>query len=435
MDINTEHTSANHHISYFVAEHKSGLKIIYYPIKCSQTWANLKVGFGSIDNRFSADGRVFSLPDGTAHFLEHKMFDRADGKDLGAILAANGADANAYTSESETVYMFSCTEKFEDSLEIFLGSVTTPFFTKETVQKEMPIISEEIDMYRDIPDSRLLSRLLRSLYRTHPARNNVEGNKKSIKAVTPEILYTSANYFYTPSNMALCVAGKSDFKKISDICDRVFGTGQAHRGVCKRLPIEEQPTVFRRSVTLYDNISCPKIAIGIKISDIPQDAGERFRMRIYLRMITRILFGQTSVFSLSLCSRRIAVSPPCTDVVTEKDIAYIQLSADCRDPKAFSSEFFSYVDKTLESGIQEVEVEGGRRAMYGAFLSDSDSSEAMSDILLSYAFEGVDPTETVEYMLGITPEKLSEVLKSIYTKDKISVVTMLPKKQDERKTK
>lgn len=435
MDINTEHTSANHHISYFGAEHKSGLKIIYYPIGCSQTWANLKVGFGSIDNRFSADGRVFSLPDGTAHFLEHKMFDRADGKDLGAILAANGADANAYTSESETVYMFSCTEKFEDSLEIFLGSVTTPFFTKETVQKEMPIISEEIDMYRDIPDSRLLSRLLRSLYRTHPARNNVEGNKKSIKAVTPEILYTSANYFYTPSNMALCIAGKSDIKKISDICDRVFGTEHAHRGVCKRLLIEEQPTVFRRSVTLYDNISCPKIAIGIKISDIPQDAGERFRMRICLRMITRILFGQSSVFSLSLCSRRIAVSPPCTDVVTEKDIAYIQLSADCRDPKAFSSEFFSYVDKTLESGIPEIEVEGCRRAMYGAFLSDSDSSEAMSDILLSYAFEGVDPTETVEYMLGITPEKLSGVLKSIYAKDKISVVTMLPKKQDERKTK
>ncbi len=435
MDINTKHTPENHHITYFGTEHKSGLKIIYYPIGCSQTWANLRVGFGSIDNRFSADGRVISLPDGTAHFLEHKMFDRPDGTDLGAVLAANGADANAYTSESETVYMFSCTESFEDSLEIFLKAVVSPCFTDETIRKEIPIISEEIDMYRDIPDSRLLSRLLRSLYRTHPARNNIEGNKKSIKAVTPEILYTSAKYFYTPSNMALCVAGRSDIGRISDICDRVFGTGWAHEGICKRLPTEEPPTVFRRSALLYDNISCPKIAIGIKISDIPQDAGERFRMRICLRMITRILFGQTSVFSLSLCSRRIVVSPPCTDVVTEKDIAYIQLSADCRDPEAFSSEFFSYVEKTLESGIPEIEVEGCRRAMYGAFLSDSDSSEAMSDILLSYAFEGVDPTETVKFMLGVTPEKLTGVLRSIYAKEKISVVTMLPKKQDERKTK
>ena len=235
--------------------------------------------------------------------------------------------------------------------------------------------------------------------------------------------------------MALCVAGRSSIEKISDICDRVFGNQRAHENVCKKLQAKEQPTVFRKSALLYDNINCPKIAVGIKITDIPQDAGERFRMRVCLRMIARILFGQTSDFSLSLCSRRIAVSPPCTDVVTEKDIAYIQLSADCRDPAAFSSEFFYYMEKTLESGIPEIEVEGCRRAMYGAFLSDSDSSEAMSDILLSYAFEGVDPTETVEYMLAVTPEKLTELLGSIYAKDKISVVTMLPKRQDERKTK
>ena len=119
---------------YYYLQHKSGLDVYVVPKKMSTSYAIFGTKFGSIDNRFALDGKEIVLPDGIAHFLEHKMFEQEDGTDAFLRFAKTGANANAYTTFERTCYLFSATSKFYESLEILLDFVSHPFFTDATVQ-------------------------------------------------------------------------------------------------------------------------------------------------------------------------------------------------------------------------------------------------------------------------------------------------------------
>ncbi len=416
------------HAAYYRITHDSGLKIIYYPIDRSQTFVNLKVGFGSSDNRFVKDGETVLLPDGCAHFLEHKMFDCPNGADGSALLAALGADSNAYTAETETVYMFSCADNFDKSLKILLEFVNTPHFTEKSLKKEIPIISEEIAMYRDLPDNKLLYALLRAMYRKSPVRRDVAGSKSSIRKITPEILYSCTDAFYVPSNMALCVAGKSSPEEIIGVCDCVLGRKYAEPA--ERIPEDEPDGVFKKSVTVYDNVNLPKCAVGIKIGGVPDDPKSRANNRALLRMLCSIMFGRSSDFAESLYSDGVIASPLSADTMYQKGFAYLQIAADCRNPNEFSEKVLEYVDKIRRDGIDGADFERCKRALYGAWIADSDSSEAMSDILLPYAFEGIDPFENIEYMLGADRDDINRFASEILSKKRISVAALLPNSEE-----
>ena len=137
---------------YFEVDHKSGLKIFIMPKEnYSSSYAVFGTKYGSIDTKFkrSDSDEWITVPEGIAHFLEHKLFENED-LDAFARYAKTGASANAYTSFDKTCYLFQCSGNFEASLEILLDFVTHPYFTKETVEKEQGIIGQEITMYYDV---------------------------------------------------------------------------------------------------------------------------------------------------------------------------------------------------------------------------------------------------------------------------------------------
>ena len=152
---------------YYMFKHKTGLDVYVFPKKMTTSYALFATRYGAVDNRFklSDDKDFTSVPDGIAHFLEHKMFECEGGVDAFELYAKTGANANAYTSNTMTAYLFSCTEKFYESLEILLNFVTHPYFTEETVRKEQGIIGQEIRMYDDHPGARLEKGLLNALYK------------------------------------------------------------------------------------------------------------------------------------------------------------------------------------------------------------------------------------------------------------------------------
>ena len=152
------------HISF---KHKSGLEVFVFPKKMTTSYAIFATRYGAIDNKFKLEGedKFTEVPDGIAHFLEHKLFECEGGIDAFELFAKTGASANAYTSNTMTGYLFSCTEKFYESLEILLDFVTHPYFTEKTVQKEQGIIAQEIKMYEDNPGARLHKELMKALYK------------------------------------------------------------------------------------------------------------------------------------------------------------------------------------------------------------------------------------------------------------------------------
>ena len=171
----------------------------------SRKLAYFVTDFGSIHTDFILDGETVRVPAGIAHFLEHKMFELPD-RDVSAQFAAMGANVNAFTSYDMTAYYFSCTENFRENLRLLLEFVSTPYFTEESVKREIGIIDQEIGMNADSPE-RVFENLMQAMYGRHPIRVPILGSRESIREITPQLLNQCHRAFYTPANMILCVVG------------------------------------------------------------------------------------------------------------------------------------------------------------------------------------------------------------------------------------
>lgn len=412
----------------FKAIHKSGMKIIVYPMKRSQSFVSLSVGLGGADEHFKYRGSDCELPRGCAHFLEHKMFECEGGVDGSTLLASMGADSNAYTTETETVYLFSCTEHFNECLEKFLEIFTHPCFTEGSVEREKSIIIEEIAMYRDQPDDKLFYSLLRALYKKHPVRYDIAGTKTSVRSITASTLELAAKAFYTPENMALSIAGPIDPREVMEICDKVLPCDASDMGQLI-LPIE-QDGVNRHRVTCRDDISTPKCTIGIKITDLSDDPRELARAQVIHRILATLLFGRSSKFAENLYTERIISTPLVVETILRRGFGYTRITADTPDPDAMIDAVDGYIKQILSCGIPTDLLSACKRAAYGAYIADSDSTEAMSDILLTNITGDISPTELMGAMLDLTADDLNALARKTFKKGRISIGVMLPKDKE-----
>ena len=77
---------------YYKAVHKSGLTVYVYPKKLSTAYVMFTTRYGSLEREFRTEGESFTtVPDGVAHFLEHKLFEEEDGGDAFERFAPLGA--------------------------------------------------------------------------------------------------------------------------------------------------------------------------------------------------------------------------------------------------------------------------------------------------------------------------------------------------------
>ena len=129
----------------YVEKLENGLTIMILPKNTTQKkYVMWGVNFGSIDNHFinPDNGQEIEIPDGVAHFLEHKMFEQPNGTNSLDTFSALGVDANAYTTNDYTTYLFECTDKFNEALEELMDYVQHPYYTDENVEKEKGIIAQ-----------------------------------------------------------------------------------------------------------------------------------------------------------------------------------------------------------------------------------------------------------------------------------------------------
>ena len=291
----TENRSINE--KFYTLHHASGLDIYVIPKKHSTAFAVFGTRYGSADRTFKLAGEddYLTVPDGVAHFLEHKMFENEDGTDAFALYAPFGGNANAFTSFTSTVYLFSCTEHFDENLRVLLSFVTSPHFTEETVRKEQGIIGEEIKMYIDNPSWRVYFNLLRALYVHHPVRVDIAGTVESIAQITPEILYRCYNTFYNLHNMALCICGDVTPEQVKAVADEVLKPAPEQE-ILRQYP-DEPDEVCRPRIEESLEVSRPLFNIGIKVTPAG-DAAERLRRAAATDILLDMMFGPSSEFYL-----------------------------------------------------------------------------------------------------------------------------------------
>ena len=250
----------------FIEKMKNGLTVMVFPRKNIQKkyiiWGTR---FGSIDNNFIApgDNEPTKVPDGIAHYLEHKLFEQENGKNSLDVLSSLGVDANAYTSNSMTAYLYECSDNFYEALDEFMNYVQNPYFTDENVEKERGIIGQEIMMYNDYPDWRLYMNAIKCMYSKNPIRIDVAGTKETIAEINKEKLYKIYNTFYRLDNMVLIVCG--DFKVeeiLQEIEKRITLT--RNNTEIKRIYEEEPEEISQKSVEEKMEISLPCFILGYK---------------------------------------------------------------------------------------------------------------------------------------------------------------------------
>ncbi|MCI8548753.1 MAG: insulinase family protein, partial [Bacilli bacterium] len=203
----------------YIEKLENGLTVMIIPKKGAQKkyiiWG---VNFGSVDNKFiiGESNEVTNIPDGIAHYLEHKMFEQRSGVNALDTLSSLGVDANAYTTNNYTAYLFECTDNFYPALDEFMDYVQNPYYTASNVEKERGIIEQEIAMYDDEPEWALYMNTLKLMYHNNPIRIDIAGTKESISKIDEKTLYTIYNNFYVPENMAIAICGDFEPDKILD---------------------------------------------------------------------------------------------------------------------------------------------------------------------------------------------------------------------------
>ena len=187
---------------------ENGLTIMIIPRKnIIKKYIIFGTNFGSLDNKFILSGETEKkeVPDGVAHFLEHKMFEQKSGKNSLDTLTALGVNANAFTSNDHTAYLFEATDNFYEALDELMDYVQNPYYTDENVEKEKGIIAQEIRMYDDYPEWQAYMNAMKCMYKEAPVKIDIAGTVESINKITKEDLYLCYNNFYNPANMAIVI--------------------------------------------------------------------------------------------------------------------------------------------------------------------------------------------------------------------------------------
>lgn len=405
--------------SYTVYTHESGLKVYISEKKFSTYYAVFGTRYGSFDNVFTVGGERYTVPEGIAHFLEHKMFESENGTDAFEEYAALGADANAYTSFDRTAYLFSCTENFYENLQTLINMVLTPHFTDENVQKEQGIIGQEIKMCRDRASSAVFYNLMKAFYKENPVRISIPGTIESISKITPELLYKCYDTFYTMNNMALCICGDVDPEKIIGIVDSMI-PGEYAQEVSSFAPAEDI-CVYTDRYTEKAEVARPIFKIGVKYSDTDLSDSE------VCDVLWDAVFGESEDFYSEVYEKGL-VSGYHNYYECSRAYSYFVLGGESDDPEKLYQLFEERVKRAAEQGISEESLEIAKRNLYSESLVSYECSENIAENMLDGFLGGYCCLEKAERYAKVSSEQVNELAKKLFSKERFAMSVIYPKK-------
>ena len=304
----------------YIEKLENGMDIIIIPkknaIKKYIIWGT---HFGSIDNHFIMPntGEEVYIPDGVAHFLEHKMFEQPNGTNSLDTLMALGIDANAYTTNNHTAYLFECTDNFYEGLDELMDYVQHPYFTEENVEKEKGIIGQEIGMYDDDPGWQLYMNAMDCMYKENPIKIDIAGTVESISKITPDVLYKCYNTFYNPANMTMVVCGDFEPEKLlEEIKKRLIK--KENQGEIKRIYAKEERGINQKEKEVSMELSNPLFLIGYK--DNVENKENFVKRHIAIEILLNMIIGKSSELYKRLYEENILLNEPSMNLAMNMHI-------------------------------------------------------------------------------------------------------------------
>ncbi len=399
----------------------SGLSIYVVPRPgWHRSTAALTVSYGGADRRFILDSETFDAPAGTAHYLEHKMFDMPGGS-VDGVFVRQGANANAYTAEAVTSYYFSCMGRFGDNLRTLLQFVSTPYFTAETVEKERGIIGQEIRMYEDDPAFAAYAGCLRLLFGDGPLGSYVTGTERSVAGVTAETLQACHRAFYVPANMVLCAAGDVDPEAVERIALEVLPQERAALPVRDYGP-DTGTTPVEMRVQGTADVPAPLFCAGVKLGPAPTGP-EALRERLTAELALRCLAGESAPAYLDLYEKGLLNGAFQYELSYAAGLGYVTLEGESRDPEAVAAALLAAAEKGPDPALFQRQ----KKALYGGFLRLPDDLEELCGCLTEGRFGGFDPLDTPRALASVSCADAAAWAREHLTPGRFAVSTIRPK--------
>ena len=409
--------------------HKSGLTVYFMKkSKSVKKAAMISAKFGSINYSFTApDGRVVTVPNGTAHFLEHKLFEGKNGNAFD-FYSKTGAKANAYTSNDKTAYYFVCSDRFEENFEVLLSFVRNPYLTEENVEKEKGIIAQEIRMYEDEPGWQGYFTMVQGLYQEHPIRRDIAGTVEDIYSLTPDILMDCYNTFYHPGNMVLSVVGDVDKDAVMAMIDRYFDQ-PSDRKIDKAVISEPDPA-GEKYVECSMLVSRPIFHLGFKDNDIDVCGFELAKKEMEVDILLEYLFGKSSDFYLELYEEGLINGEFDCWYDLSDYFSFCVVSGESDKPKVVADRAYSRIKDVIRNGIDEEQFKGIRNGLYGALIKDSEDAYRVANRLVGNALNGTETFDAVEALRAITVEDLTARLTAMFAEERSCLSVINPIKEE-----
>lgn len=389
----------------------NGLRVYYLPKPdFNKTYGIFTTNFGSLDTRFVPRGssELKTFPEGIAHFLEHKLFEKEDG-DAMNFFGALGANANAFTSFTRTSYLFSTMDNVVPNVELLLDFVQEPYFTQDSVEKEQGIITQEIQMYQDDADFRLFFGLLQNLYPKSPLAADIAGTPKSIRQITAEDLYDNYRTFYHPANMTLFLTGPFEVSELAALVAKNQGDKRFEPiEQIKRAPFEAERPI--PSSKLAFDVTIPKLGLGFRGYDrLSSDPLLRFEYKLAIQIMLTMILGSTSQRYESLYNQGLIDDSFGFDFEVTPQYHFASMTSDTIYPiklaKILRDTLKSY---KIESDFNLEQLTRVKKELLGDYYKSLNSLEVIANQFSSNLFDGVTFFDFPMLLANLTIEKIEQ---------------------------
>ena len=401
----------------------SGLTVLVRPMPgYSGTHVIYATRFGSIDRDFRVDGREVHLPAGVAHFLEHKMFEDEDG-DAFAKFAKTGANANAFTSFDRTCYLFTATEQLDESLDVLLGMVGHPYFTEQTIAKEQGIIGQEIKMYDDSADWRLITGLCECLYHSHPIRSDIAGSCESIAEITPGMLYDCCEAFYAPGNMVLAAAGNTTMEQVLAACARHGLLDPRPEERVQRLWADEPMTLAAAEKRIRMPVSKPCFGLGFKEAPLAPDD---LRSEMLYDLVLCCICGGMSPLYRRLYDSGLTNPGFGGEVLRVDGCCCILFTGESDEPDTVKQLLLDEIEQVRRAGIDREVFTLCKNEKYGQLIENLENVEDSASQMADFALSGQTVAQQISMLAGLTAEDADAALQHILCTDRMATMYIQP---------
>lgn len=401
---------------------ENGMKILVVPKKNTEKkyiiWGTK---FGSIDNHFiePKTGKEIKVPDGVAHYLEHKMFEQENGVDSLYKLMSLGLDANAYTTNDHTAYLFGGTSNFYEGLDELMDYVQHPYFTDENVEKERGIIGQEIGRYDDEPAWKLYVNMMDCLYKNNPIKIDIAGTVESISHITKETLYDCYNTFYHPSNMIMCISGNFEPEKIvQEVKKRLLPKEKMDK--IKRIYPEYENKINKKYKEQKMDVNIPIFIVGFR--DILKDES-CVKKQIAIEIILNSLIGKSSKLYQKLYNEGTIMSPLDFDYEFSDEYSHVLISGQSDEPKKVYENILNAI-KNEELELEDFE--RSKKALYGEYVSEYNDVENIGRLFLQDAIRGINSLEYIESFNKIDINYVQNIKRDLF-KEGMSALSVIKK--------